>query len=159
MRLTHFLWSLFSSSGAMLALLFCIFGTLSAEAKTPSENLSECLVLKSTGSDRVEFIRWMTLAFASHPSIASDVTIAPDALEKASKTVADLVVELITERCLAETKAVANEGGIELAFRQAFKVFGETSAFDIMSNKSVVDSMNLYSAYLDMKEIARAIAE
>ena len=159
MRLIHLLRSLFSSNGAMLALLFCAFGALTAEAKTPSENLSECLVLKSTGSDRVVFIRWMNLAFVSHPSISSDFSIAPDALEKSSRAVADLVVELITERCLAETKAIASEGGIELAFKQAFKVFGETSAYDIMSNPSVVDSMNLYSSYLDTKKIARAIAE
>lgn len=124
-----------------------------AHAKSETERLSECLVMMSSGADRVALVRWMTFAFVSHPSISGEVGVSQAAIEDANKAIAALFVDLLTNRCRTEAKAAFSSDSTGTAATLAFRALGEVSAQEIFGNAQVKDRMSEFLKHIDEKRL------
>ena len=84
---------------------------LPALAGPATDALGQCLVGETTGNDRLLLVRWMTFAFAAHPAVQDAVTIDATKVDALNRDVSQLVTSLLTDRCLAQTKAAVAETG------------------------------------------------
>ncbi len=155
-RLPLLMWSrvhdrilgLLARSVILITLCLTAFSA-NANAQTAVEQLSECLIMQSTGADRVVFVRWTVLGLASHPAIARDVNMRPQALDEASKSLAALVIDLTSRRCRSETKAVIKETNVVKAFEIAFSAFGNRATLDMFNDSNVKEALEKYLHYID----------
>ena len=103
----------------LLTCLLCL--PLSAQAGPATEALGQCLIGKTTGDDRMVMMRWMTVAFASHPSVADVVTLDRSKVAAIDQAMADLVTDLLVSRCHDQTiAAVAGAGRPRIPLQTAF---------------------------------------
>jgi hypothetical protein len=62
----------------------------------PMKALRECVVMKSTGADRLAAARWMVTALSSAPQMAGLVSVTPAAKPDQDRAVAALFTRLLT---------------------------------------------------------------
>lgn len=140
------------------ALTLAALAPTAALAGPATDALSSCLVRKTTGEDRMDMVRWMTLAFAAHPSVKDAVTILPDAVQPADMKMAALVTDLLVERCPDETRAaVAEAGSPAIALQVAFEVLGGAAAQEAMAAPEVNQAVLGFSRYLDEGTLAKVL--
>lgn len=142
------------------AYLALIMGSpVAAETAVEQETarLSECLVMKTTGADRVTLVRWMTFAFMSHPAIKDQIALVPAAKDEANKQMAELIVELLAQRCRTEVQAVMKLESSGEAIKVAFSTLGKTSANEIFSNEEVNKSLSGMDKHLDISRLQEAL--
>jgi len=139
------------SLGALIATCAIIFFTpMPAFAQSTGDALSQCLVGRTTGDERVLLVRWMTLAFASHPAVQDAVTVDASKMDQANRDVAKLVTDLLTNRCAEQTKAaVTSSNNPSIAIQTAFQALGGAAAREVIGSPEVVAAMSGYSKYLD----------
>ncbi|MCP4264418.1 MAG: hypothetical protein GY777_02385 [Candidatus Brocadiaceae bacterium] len=127
-----------------------------SQADIYTDDLSRCLVESSSSDDKITLVRWMFSAMALHPAVK---TIAPvNESERAStnKEMADLMVDLISVRCLEPSKnAVKYEGAI--ALQASFEVFGKVAAQELFSNPNVAQGLSELNSYVDIEKLNQAI--
>lgn len=142
---------------ACLAMI--MFGTLADQAVAEQETarLSECLVMKTTGADRVKLVRWMTFAFMAHPAIKDQIALVPSAKDEADKQMAELIFELLADRCRPEVQAVLKLESSGEAIKVAFSTLGKTSANEIFNNEEVNKSLGGMDKYLDANRLQEAL--
>jgi hypothetical protein len=118
-----------------------------------TDDLSRCLVDKSSAEDKNLLVRWIFVAMAQHPSVSSMTRITPAEVDNNNKAAAGLFVKLLTETCLEESrKAIKLEGGT-VALQQAFQVLGQVAGRDLMSAPEVSNMMAGLSKHVDEKKI------
>ena len=124
-----------------------------------ADDLSRCLVEKTTQEDKIALVQWMFVAMAQHPSVSSLTKIVPADVEKHNKSVAELFVRLLSETCGdASRKAVQYEGANSI--ESAFEVLGGAAIENLMSDPEVTKMMEGLDKYLDgdkLAELARPV--
>jgi hypothetical protein len=116
------------------------------------DDLSRCLVNKSSDQDKTVLMQWMFSAMALHPSVASMAKVSDAQREELSKKAAGLFQVLLTERCKPEAQlAVKNEGSD--AFSASFKVLGEIAGTGLFSDPAVTAGAEKLGTYLDDKKL------
>ena len=142
-----------------LALLCAL--PLPAAAVTPeTEIFGQCLVGQSNGDDRILLIRWMTLAFAAHPTVQDTVSRDLSKAEEADQQVAALFTALLTERCVNEAKAaVAAEGDAGVAMQKAFEMLGAVASQEAMMASEVSNALGGFIAYVDEAALMSALGQ
>ena len=142
----------------LLTCLLCL--PLSAQAGPATEALGQCLIGKTTGDDRMVMMRWMTVAFASHPSVADVVTLDRSKVAAIDQAMADLVTDLLVTRCHDQTiAAVAEAGSPGIALQTAFEALGGTAAQEAMQAPEVNQSVLGFSKYLDEKRLNEVLQQ
>ena len=115
-----------------------------------TDDLSRCLVEKTTTEDKEVFVRWMYVALSLHPAVQGDLSIEKGAIDSANKTMADLMTEMLTVRCLETAqKAVKYEGAVSI--QAAFQVFGQVAGAELMGNTKVAEGLGGIEKYFDQE--------
>lgn len=123
-----------------------------SSAGTHTDELSRCLVEKTSAEDKNLLVRWIFVAMAQHPSVSSMTKITAAQVDDNNKAAAGLFTQLLTETCLEESKkAMKNEGGV--ALQQAFQVLGQVAGQDLMSAPEVANMMAGLTKYIDEKKL------
>jgi len=123
-----------------------------AMAGVYTDDLSRCLVEKSTPGDKSILVQWIFMAIAHHPSVASLAKVTPQDADALNKKAADLFMRLLTETCEDSTKkAVQYEGSV--AIQQAFQVLGQVASRELMSAPEVAAIIGGLEKHLDPKKL------
>ncbi len=122
-----------------------------------TDDLSKCLVSKTSPEDKTALVQWIFTVIALHPSVA-DIAKVPDAKrEAATRKAAALFEVLVTDRCLAQAQQAIKFEGTS-AFEASFKVLGEIAAGGLFADPAVAAGSAQMASYLDEKKIAAAFA-
>jgi hypothetical protein len=123
-----------------------------ARAGIYADDMSRCLVEKSSPDDRVALVRWMFAAAASHPAVADIAKVQPEQIDAANRTIAELVMRLMTEACKEPTqKALKYEGPATIGL--SFQVLGQVAGNELFSNPSVAAAMAGLAKYTDAEKL------
>jgi len=130
--------------------------SLPATGGVYTDDLSKCLVSRTTSEQKGILVNWMFSAMSLNPSVAKFVTI-PDAQRKAfNLDMAKLFESLVTVTCKSEMQlAVRYEGNA--AIGAAFNVLGQVAGREIFSNPEVAKGMSDLEKYLDNDSIKAAL--
>lgn len=121
------------------------------------EATKTCLADSTTGRDRKILGRWIFLAMASHPEIATLSTAKPADHDAASREFAALFMRLVTKDCRQEMTAMMAEGDPASA-ETAFQFLGEVAMQEIMSNDQVNSAISAFGNFLDEEKLAPVMA-
>lgn len=117
-----------------------------------TDELSKCLVEKTSVNDRTVLVKWVFTALSLHPAVKSIVSVSEEQLDEANKTTAELFTRLITDTCRKETEnAIKFEG--EGAITQSFQVLGSVAGRELFSSPDVNRAMSGLAKYLDEEKI------
>lgn len=140
--------------GRVAALALLAFAPV-AGAGPYGDDLSRCLVEKTTAQDRQELVRWIFGAVAAHPAVSSIVTVAEDQRTDSSRKAAGLFTRLLTEDCIQQTKAaVATEG--EMTIQQSFQVLGQLAGKELFNDPAVEAVVAEMAQHLDDQKLEEA---
>lgn len=129
-----------------------------AAAGVYSDELGRCLVDSTTPADRIEMIRWMAFAFATHPDLSATVTVDEAARQGTDRYVGELFTDLLVARCREQSvEALRYEG--QAAIGSAFQVLGAVASGDLMGNPDVQGSLTGFMGYADMAGIEALLAQ
>lgn len=137
----------FSLGLAFMAAL-ALSAPVPALAGSTTDRFADCLVMNTTGRDRVFLMRWVVFSYATHPAVSDAITLPPEALDEADRMLADLFVDLVADRCLSEARAAMEEIGPQ-AFELAFEALGQIAAVETMNDRGVQERMQAFVQYLD----------
>lgn len=127
-----------------------------AAAGPAVDTLANCLVMNTSGADRVLLIRWVVFAFAAHPEAGRAVAVDPAQVGPTNLAVADLFMALLTERCPAETRAAFQAEG-QMAFESAFGVLGEVASQELTLAPEVTAAMTGFLGHIDEARLAAVL--
>ena len=131
-----------------LAILTVLFMSFSVSAGIYTDDLSRCLVDKTTAKDKDVFVKWMFTALSHHPLVEKDVSLSAEAVDEANKNMAELMVGMLTVRCLDAAKnAIKYEG--QASIQSSFSVFGQVAGQELMGNPKVAESLSGFDKHLD----------
>ena len=122
-----------------------------------ADDLSRCLVSKTSVADKTVFIQWLFDAIAQNPDVrgtkVSDANVAAD-----NKQMAGLVDRLLETDCRPQTIAVLKNEGAS-GFTSSFEVFGKVAATNLFNNPKVNDYLGGYAKDMDQDKLKALAAE
>ena len=133
--------------------------TLAGHGQQPTQALQTCLAESTSGKDRKDLAKWIFLAMAAHPDMRDQM--APNnaaAADESAKRLAALLVRLLAQDCVQQTKAVVKDGQVAQSFRVAFSRLGELAMQELMTEKSVQAAMSEFEKYVDKKRLDDVLA-
>jgi len=123
-----------------------------------ADDLSKCLVEKTTREDRNALVRWVFVAASRHPAVASVSDVSDEALAGANEDTAKLFMHLLTESCLDQTRnAIQYEGASTL--ETSFSVLGQVAAKELFSSPEVGTAIAGLEAFMDEDKLRAIVAE
>jgi hypothetical protein len=123
-----------------------------------TEAFQSCLADNTSGKDRKDMAKWIFLAMGAHPEIRDQ--LGPNtaaAAEDASRRMAALVVRLLADDCVKETRAVTKGAQVTQSFQIAFARLGELAMQELMADKSVQAAIGEFEKHLDKKRLDEAL--
>jgi hypothetical protein len=113
-----------------------------------TDDLSRCLIEKSTSNDKIKLVKWMFTAMSLHPAVNGLARVTKADRDAANKEMAELMMDLITVRCVEQSKkAVQYEGAV--AIQTSFQLFGQIAGKELFSNPQVAEGMSGLQKYID----------
>jgi hypothetical protein len=138
--------------------LTSMFAILLFSAASPSfagvfgDDLSRCLVDSTTKEDRATLVRWMFVAMAQHPMVASMSNVKAEEKDQANKEVAALFMRLMTDACGEKAKtAIKAEGPVTI--EASFQVLGQVAARELFADPNVVAVMSGLEKHFDAEKL------
>lgn len=121
---------------------------LPVRAGPATDALGTCLADNTSGKERKTLARWVFIAISAHPAISDASAVTASMRDDADRDMAALVMNLLSERCTAETaRAMRVEGARSL--EGAFESLGKLAMVELMSNPEVAQSISSYAKHLD----------
>jgi len=136
----------------LICVALLIYGVVPpALAGIYGDDLTRCLIERSSKSDHEALVQWLVVAILQHPTVAPlGKTTAAD-IDKANTAVGDLLMRLLTDACLDQTKkAIKYE---PTAIQAAFAVLGQVAAADIFADAHVKTVMSGVKDHIDNKKL------
>lgn len=143
-----------------LKIIALVFLGLAANAYAGpfTDDMSKCLVKNTTQEDKEALIKWIYAAMSNHPSVKSLSNVSVKQGEELNKRAAELMVELLTQRCKVETQqAIKFEG--ETAIRTSFQILGQVAMQDLMANQAVAKYISGIASHVDKNAIEEALGK
>jgi hypothetical protein len=141
-----------------LTSLIAIGWAVSASAGPYGDDLSKCLVAKTTEADRVTFVQWMFSALSLHPAVKPMATVSPEQLDNANKRTAELFTNLLTESCRDEVRAALKYEG-NTAFQSSFQVLGQIAGRELLASPDVAAAMAGLEKYFDKEKFQAVMGD
>ena len=139
-----------------LIALFFLLQTTSSFAGLYTDDLSRCLIERSSPEDKIILVKWMFTAMALHPAVNTLATVPDEQREVANKAVADLFVNLLTDRCNEQVlKAMKYEGNQALS--AGFKVLGSVAGQELFANPAVTGGLAKLNKHIDMDKLGKSL--
>ena len=121
-----------------------------AQAGVFIDDMSRCMVEKSSDADKTELAQWMFAAMAKDPTLAKMSNITQQDRDKLNKATAELFSRLMLVDCRPQTIAALKNEGTD-AFGQAGRVLGAAAAHKLMSSPEGEAELNKLGDYVDKK--------
>lgn len=118
-------------SAITMILLGCV--SASAHGGVFTDDLSRCLVAKTSDADRTTLMRWMFAAMSMSPAISDLAQVNQAKLDLINKKAADLYSRLLLVDCRHETVAALRNEGVQ-SLGEAGQVLGATAARGLMNS-------------------------
>lgn len=132
--------------------------SINAHAGPFTDDMAKCLVKNTTQGDKEALIKWIYAAMSAHPSVKALSNVSTKQGESLNKGAADLMMELLTQRCKVETQqAIKNEG--ETAIRASFQILGQVAMQDLMGNPAVTKYIGGITTFVDKKSLEEAFGQ
>jgi hypothetical protein len=95
----------------------------------------------------------MFTTMALHPDVAQFASVSAEQRAAANQRFGDLAVELLTKRCIKESKlAIKNEGmGV---IETTFSLLGQVVAQELFANPKVAVGLAVFGKLIDEKKLA-----
>lgn len=122
-----------------------------------SKALADCVVLSTTGRDRLVMIRWIAVGIGSADSMKDAIIVKTGAKEAADRGMAAIFTRLFTVDCRKEAAPLLkanDENGVRAAFGQ----LGRMAMSELMNDPLVGASLGAFVQYADM-EAVNAVAK
>lgn len=117
-----------------------------------TDQLSRCLVNKTTVADRELLIKWVYIAMSSHKAVRQYSNISAQIGDDMNKNTAELFMNLLTERCKSEA-VKAHKYEKDIALKASFEMLGKVAMQGIMTAPSVSVYMGGLQKYIDKKKL------
>lgn len=128
----------------------------SAGNNAAAQALGECMVLKSTGADRLVVARWFVSSIASAPQTAGVATVAPGQKAELDKGMAALFTRLMAVDCADQSRPVFAAKDTGEGFRVAGEALGRVAIMELLGNPQANAALGAYTQYLkkeDFKDV------
>ena len=140
------------------SLLFGLAFSSSAHAGIYGDDMTRCLVAKTSTQDKTDLVRWIFVIAALHPDVKSIATVPEDQRTEANRAAGKLLERLLTDSCKSQVKeAIKYEGAG--ALQASFQVLGQVAMQELMTNPEVRNGFRDIAKYVDeskFKELAPA---
>jgi hypothetical protein len=123
-----------------------------AQASVFTDDLSRCLVIKTSESDKLTLVRWIFSAIAGADGVKDLTKVNEQQRETLARESAEIFTRLITKDCRTETGAAIKNDGAK-AVETSFGVLGEIAMQGLMGDESVVKNMGRVDKYFDKKAL------
>ena len=123
-----------------------------------SDDLGKCLVSSTSANDRALLVRWMFTAASTHPAIKDLAIVTPEQLAQSNMDLANLFMELLTEKCRDFARNAARFEG-QLAIQQSFQLLGQVAGQELFTEPSVIEGMSGIHQHVDMSKLESMMKE
>ncbi len=135
----------------MKKIIFILSIIVSLNAGVYTQNLSKCFIDSTTKQERILLAKWMFVIFSQYPGLKNLSKTTPQTVESYNKKVADLITNLITQKCKKEAKLVLMHEPQNIS--QSFEVLGRISVNEIINNPNVKKALFGYLPYMNIPKI------
>ena len=113
-----------------------------------TDDLSRCLVEKTTKEEKTALVQWIFVAMAQHPSVSALQKVTAEDVRLYNSKAGALFTKLLTETCVETSKkAIKYEGAV--AIQAAFQVLGQAAAGELFVHPDVTKVMSGLEEFLD----------
>lgn len=129
-----------------------------AQAGAAKDALGKCLVLSSSGQDRLDFVVFIYGAISAHPAAKPYSRISDADREMMSRKAVKLMERLLSEDCRPQAVAAVRSEGSD-ALGEAFSMLGEAAMQELMNDKAVEATFSNFDKYIDKSKWQSLLAE
>lgn len=123
-----------------------------------ADDLTRCLVSKTTSEQKAALVNWMFEAMSLNPAVSKYVTI-PEAKRREFKTnMGNTFEKLITVTCKSEMQLALRYEG-DGAITGSFNVLGQVAGKELFSSPEVANGMADIDQYINTDRIKQAISQ
>lgn len=141
---------------AFLPALLCLAFSLPAHAGLYADDLSRCLVEKTTTEDKNTLVRWVISTTTLHPAVASLAKVGNEARTRINRDTARIFERLLTESCLEQTRqAVRVEGAA--AIQSGFQTLGQVAMAEVFADPKVAAALAELDRHIDANRLRDAL--
>jgi hypothetical protein len=135
-----------------LLALCLIVPTVPSLAGPFADDMAKCLVRSATPADKTTLVQWMFAFMTLHPDVKQFASTTVEQRTALNKSMADLMVVLLSERCFKESsEALKNEGmGV---IRSSFELLGKVAAQELFSNPAVAEGLSDFGKGVDSERL------
>ena len=109
--------------------------------------LQQCVIMRTTGADRVLTAQWMFAAMSKSPHIGGLATVTAEKKSELDKGFAQLMTRISVKDCLEQIETLA-VGDIKGTFELVGRALGEIAMKELMTDKNVDKAIAQYTDYL-----------
>jgi len=129
---------------------------LPAHAGLYADDLSRCLVEKSTPEDKNALIRWVIAITTLHPAVRPIAQVDDGARARANQETARIFERLLTQQCLDQTRqAVRYEGAA--AIQSGFQTLGQVAMVELFADPGVAAALGELDKVIDAQKLREAL--
>jgi len=130
--------------------------SLPAYAGMYADDLSRCLVEKTTAADKNALVRWVIATTTLHPAVQSIANVSVAERTRANRETALLFERLLTESCIAQTRQAAKYEGAA-ALQTGFQTLGQVAMAELFANPDVAKGLGELDKLIDAKKLQQAL--
>ena len=139
-----------------LALASLLSLSLPSHAGLYADDLSRCLVEKTTAADKNALVRWVLTTTTLHPAVRSIAKVSDAERARANRETAQLFERLLTVSCLEQTRQAAKyEGGA--ALQTGFQTLGQVAMAELFADPNVAQGLGELNKLIDAKKLQQAL--
>lgn len=143
---------------AALAATALLAAAAPAAASPNTEATKACFSDNTSGKDRKVLGKWIFLAMAAHPEIASMSAATAAEVEQSERDLAALFMRLVTEDCAAQMKKMMTEDGAT-SISVPFEYLGQIAMQELTTHESVNTRITGFHRFLDTAKLEAAIGQ
>jgi len=117
-----------------------------------TDRLSVCLNQNTTYIDRLNLVRWIIKAYASHPAVQDLAAIPQKQRVEIDQIMAEIVQRLLSEDCPDEARTALVVDG-DVALEAAFEVLGRSAGQSLLTDAVVNNEIMGFIDFVDEDKI------
>lgn len=118
-----------------------------------SKAFSECVVLSTTGRDRIVLVRWVAVSIGSSDRLQDAITVKPGAKEEVDRKMGELFTRLFTVDCRKEAAPLL-KGNDNVGVEAAFGELGRIAMSELTNDPQLEQILTGFVQYADLEALA-----
>jgi hypothetical protein len=116
------------------------------------DEMAKCLVRATTPADKSVLVQWMFAFMTLHPEVKQFASVTAAQREALNKRMGDLVVALLSDRCVNESReALKNEGAGTI--ESSFALLGQVAAQALFTHPDVANGLADFGKAVDGEKL------